>query len=58
MKMNAIVETRVGKINKVTASDWHLSCIHLIERVEREGTRERERGERIEETVPLVIDML
>jgi hypothetical protein len=29
MKMNAIIETRVGKINKVTACDWHLSCIQL-----------------------------
>jgi hypothetical protein len=29
MKMDAVVETRVGKIDKVSAGDWHLSCVQL-----------------------------
>mmetsp|Transcript_18739 Transcript_18739/g.43384 ORF Transcript_18739/g.43384 Transcript_18739/m.43384 type:complete len:133 (-) Transcript_18739:177-575(-) len=29
MEMKAIIESRVSKIDKVTASDWHLSCVKL-----------------------------
>lgn len=35
MKMDAVVETRVGKVDKVPAGDWHLSCVQLHQDKER-----------------------